>query len=287
MEALQSVLARLPQGGRVSPSAVPTQESLERLTKLKVRTLNERQGDLTGYDCQLCRNKGEIWRVRPEGPFKGEIYATECQCMARRRTVKRLKKSGLLDLVARCTFEQWQTAEPWQKEIRDRLRDFLKAERPEGWVFVGGRSGTGKTHICTALCGELIERGYECRYMLWRDEAAKLKAVVNRDAEQYQAGINPLKTVPLLYIDDLFKSGKIRDRANGGYFEPGPTDADQQLVFEILNARYNRSKGVTVISSEMTLLQIAAIDEATASRIREKCGTRIWDLSHCDNWRLK
>lgn len=59
----------------------------------------------------------------------------------------------------------------------------------------------------------------------------------------------------MLYIDDLFK-GKI-------------TEADINLVFEILNYRYNNNFK-TIISSEYMLTELLKIDEAISSRILEK-----------------
>ena len=37
---------------------------------------------------------------------------------------------------------------------------------PKGWFVTTGRSGAGKTHLCTAICGELLHRGLPVRYML-------------------------------------------------------------------------------------------------------------------------
>ena len=43
-------------------------------------------------------------------------------------------------------------------------------------VFIGGQVGAGKTHLCTAMVGEFLKRGISAKYMLWRDDALKLKA---------------------------------------------------------------------------------------------------------------
>ena len=50
-----------------------------------------------------------------------------------------------------------------------------------------------------------------------------------------------------------------------------PTAADIRLAFEIINYRYVNQK-VTVLSSEWTMEAMADFDEATASRIAERCG---------------
>ena len=54
--------------------------------------------------------------------------------------------------------------------------DFL-SER-QAWFFVGGQSGCGKTHICTALVGGFIKLGFSVRYLVWQEDSARLKAAI-------------------------------------------------------------------------------------------------------------
>ena len=100
---------------------------------------------------------------------------------------------------------------------------------------------------------------------MWEQESKQLKALVN-EAEEYQRLIAPLKTVDVLYIDDLFKP-TLDDYGKRRY----PTAADVKLAFEIINQRYMDGLW-TIISSEWTMEEMAAFDEATASRIAEMCG---------------
>lgn len=228
------------------------------------------RGDLTGYDCPECLNRGYFMRVDENGVRYTEV----CRCMEIRRNVWRIQVSGLGDLVERYTFDAWQTPEAWQRDILNAAKRF--AEQPEGWFAVFGKSGTGKTHICTAVCGELMRRGYETRYMLWRDVGTQIKASMN-DPEEYRRLVNPLKTAEVLYIDDLFKTGKGQ----------APSTADVNLAFEILNYRYNTTRYITILSSEMGIEEIMLLDEAVGSRIYERTkGGRWFDLSGKKNWRI-
>jgi DNA replication protein DnaC len=137
------------------------------------------------------------------------------------------------------------------------------AKHPEGWFFIGGQSGAGKTHICTAICREFLMEGKEVKYMLWRDDVVKLKNAVT-DPE-YESLVEKYKRVEVLYIDDLFKTGTAADGTR-----QRPTGADINVAFEILNFRYNDPKLLTIISSECTIDSIIDIDEATGGRIFEK-----------------
>ena len=233
--------------------------------------MNESPGNLTGYDCPECRNKGVTYTVDKDG----HIIARKCKCWAIRRSLRYMEASGLAELLKRCTFDTWQTPERWQGAALDKAKQY--AENPVGWLAVCGKSGTGKTHLCTAVCGRLMERGVEVRYMLWRDAATRLKTNATYDISSYNSEIEPLKKVRCLYIDDLFKIG-CRQK---------PTVMDVNLAFEIINARYIDGKLITVISSEFTLEEIMSIDNATGSRIyeRTKPNRNYFNFSNQGNWR--
>jgi DNA replication protein DnaC len=178
---------------------------------------------------------------------------TECKCRIERRTKRLLAKSGLENVIDNYTFDKYIVNDGWQQHIKQTALKY--AANPVNWFFIGGQVGAGKSHICTAIVGELLKRGIACLYMLWRDEAVRLKSVVT-DEFEYQTGINKLKQIDCLYIDDFFKTerGKM------------PTSADINIAFELLNYRYNKQLP-TLISSEKTIGELLDIDEAVGSRI--------------------
>lgn len=116
----------------------------------------------------------------------------------------------------------------------------------------------------------------DTRYMLWRDVSVQAKAVVN-DEEAYSKIVEPLKRVTVLYIDDLFKTGRGQ----------APTVGDVNLAFEILNARYNDSRKITIISTELPMEELLNIDEAVGGRIYERSKGNYLDFCGRENWRLR
>ena len=216
------------------------------------------------YNCKLCSNRGFTAEVNIKNGYE-YVLTPECRCMDIRRAIWRMKRSGLYGVIKKYTLERFECQQDWQRVMVETARRYI-AEGLDGgrWFFAGGQPGSGKTHICTAIARDALYRFPVC-YMMWEEESKKLKAVVN-EAEEYQSAIAQFKSVEVLYIDDLFKPsyddfGKQRK----------PTAADIKLAFEIINYRYVNAKP-TIISSEWYMDALADIDEATASRIAERCG---------------
>lgn len=201
--------------------------------------------------------------------------------MGIRGDLQRMERSGLKNLVEQYTFDRFVDQEPFQKKLKTRALDFLR-NHDRQWFFVGGQVGAGKTHICTAIAVEFLKKGMGVRYMMWCDDSAKLKSVVN-DCEEYERRIQPLKTIPVLYIDDFFKTSLDDEGC-----KKMPTQADIRLAFEILNYRYNNNC-ITILSSEWTVKEILHCDEAVGSRIYQRTKEHCFVIGQdrMKNYRLK
>lgn len=228
----------------------------------KADDYNASVGDLNekdGYDCPACKNKGDMIIVEIlDGWPRPRVR--ECKCMAMRYTIARMKRSGLQNIITQCTFDKYEELDPWHTSVKKRAMEY--AATPSGWFFMGGQSGAGKSHLCTAICRSFLLRGERVQYMMWVDDAAQLKGIVNEGAD-YVREVDRFKKAPVLYIDDLFKV-----QNDNGQNRGKPTSADVRLAFEIINYRVV-SKLPTIISSEFTLGELVDIDQAVAGRIAE------------------
>lgn len=233
------------------------------------------------YDCPLCLNHG----MRNYRDEYGKIHLYECRCMPKRKELRRerdnqerLKRSGL-SRANRYTFETWQTlGEEWRETVRFSARQY--ATDLHGWFLMSGSTGTGKTHICTAICNEAIRQGREVRYIMWREDIPRAKQLVT-DFEQYQGTVRPWKECDVLYVDDLFKTGRASD---GKLMRP--TAADINIAYEILNYRYTTEKA-TVVSTELLPADLLQVDGAVGGRILEMAEGHIVNTSGRQNWRLR
>ena len=210
--------------------------------------------------CDKCEGGFLIEEWRQDMLHGGSMRGPrECGCVEKARCRKRLRDSGLAYLAARCTFDSFKTAKPWQQGVKKIALDYLRDARRLSF-FIAGQTGCGKTHLCTAICNEIIERGGSLRYFQWVRDGTRLKQSLCEDGD-YEKEIRQLIGTRYLFIDDLFKQEL--------------TAADIRLAYEILNGRYIAGRP-TIISSERSLDCITAArdgeGEAIAGRIFESCG---------------
>lgn len=218
-----------------------------------------KRGFCTTCTCDKCEGGYLIdeWReAMKHGCMTG---VRECECVELARNRKRLRDSGLEQLAGRCTFYSYEAKHQWQEVIKNKAQDYLKDYKGKSF-FISGQSGSGKTHICTAICNEIIRQGGRLKYFQWVKDGSRLKQLVT-DPDRYEKEITGLIEMPFFYLDDLFKS-KV-------------TDADMRLLYEIINGRYNMGLP-TILSSERSLQHLKNLQEgdgeAIAGRIFETCG---------------
>ncbi len=242
-----------------------------------------------GYRCERCKNRGNTM-VIIDGPCEDappvETVVT-CSCMKTRQALRRMARAGFRNVIDRYTFASYLTDEDWQRIIRDSAKRFCE-DTANNWFFIGGQSGAGKSHVCTAITAHYIRQGADAEYMLWQEDIDRIKAAAT-DGAELERLMKRLKTVPVLYIDDLFKCGE-----GSGARENQFSQADIRRTFEILNSRYLNPQLVTIISSEKSAEELVRIDQALAGRIVERAsnGGRLPYFISIGpdvkkNWRLK
>ena len=222
------------------------------------------------YDCPICKNKGFTFFICGE-----EIASRLCECRKTRKSIHLLKESGIKEQAEKKSLNSFKITDEFQRKMREKAEAYIN-DRGDKWFFIGGQSGCGKTHICTAICMELIKRGSSLIYMKWADATRELKDKMN--SYYYDEIIDKYKDVDVLYIDDFFKvqAGTV------------PSASDIRIAFELLNSRLLKNKR-TIISSEFTLIEMLNFDEATVSRINEKSKPYVLSIEkdRSKNHRLK
>lgn len=224
-----------------------------------------------GVDCPLCKNRGTI-AIRATIDRLDYYQLQVCSCMPRRNAHKYLVQAGLEGMILEHTMESFETDFDWQGRMKQKAVDYLNRHWKVNWFYAGGQPGSGKTKLCTAITMEIINRGNEGLYVIWRDLINRVKPIMNTDG--YMKMIEKYQRVAVLYIDDFFES------------HGQPTDADVNIASEILKYRYMNSK-TTIISSEWTLDAVLKLDEAIGSRIQELCGPFVLSVAKDDSKNIR
>ena len=211
------------------------------------------------YNCPTCKDTGWLHFVNEDGYKSG----MECGCRLAEKAKRRIARSGLQGVIEQWTFDAFRALTPIQKIMKETALKYtetlLSGKKP--WLFMGGQVGSGKSHLCTAVCGELLRAGKAVHYMQWVTDSRTLKANAN-DLGAYEAAVTPFLNAEVLYIDDLFKMSQ-RDGVK-------PTDADIRAAFEIINHRYVQDKATIITSEWFLTTDLLACDGGTFSRAYQK-----------------
>lgn len=243
------------------------QVTLSRLQE-QVKLYNQTPGELGFVNCLKCKNKGDIAYIKD-----GAEFHRRCECVKQRRSLKLIELSDVAKFLRDCTFEKFKTPEQWQKNLKQLCVDYTKKSKQE-WLMLSGQTGSGKSHLCTAVVGEYLKRGYYCLYISFSNCITELKQLRFGDETKYHALLNSYQQCDLLYIDDLF------------YTKPTETDID--LAFQILDYRIKAGLK-TIISTERSFKEIAEIRESAFGRIHQACGNYKIEIAKDTkkNYRLK
>lgn len=207
------------------------------------------KGDCKDEKCQCVVCKGTEFVEMEDGRYRF------CDCYYRKMSEKRIEKSGLKEVFDSFRFDNFIVGDESTRKAKQQAIEFAEKTDSSGLLVVG-RSGSGKSHLCIAICSELIKKSKDVLFVNYLELVDSIKRY-SLDQEERIKAMRKVQSVEVLYIDDLFKKKY--------------SDADVAIIYEIMNHR-NLSHKVTIITSEMDVKMLLSLDEATAGRIIEHCG---------------
>ena len=122
MDRLQEILQKFNTG--MSFNMSPREYEQFKVDGLNATEGNRHEED--GYICNTCKNKGYIVRLVEDEDGYFHQVCSDCKCVEIRNSIRRMKRSGLKDIIKDYTFDKFEDPEPWQKAIKSRRRGIRK-----------------------------------------------------------------------------------------------------------------------------------------------------------------
>jgi len=246
---------------------------MEMVDKLKRIRENASRNFKPDYKCPICKD-AHLIMVKDE---TGHKVARECECMANTTYKRLLRASGIDEKDVNVKFTDFKTFEEIElKFAKSTSAKYCQSFRMQRYqknnsLLLTGLPGRGKTMLGFCVSNSLIKDGIPVMYTSYRDVITRLKQNIT-DGEEYSEEIKRMKTVDVLFVDDLFK-GKI-------------TESDINIMYELINHRYLKRLPM-VVSTEKYPKDLLAIDEALGSRIIEMSKGYVVEFKESGNYRLR
>ena len=193
------------------------------------------------YTCKECSDSG----------FVGD-GTRMCNCLRELIIKERIAESGIGKLIEKQSFDNFDlSVYAFDESVHTKMRANLAAaknyvknfDKERGNLLLIGKTGTGKTHISTAIARELIHKGYDVIY----DSAQNI--ISDFEADRFRSGYGSYEPksdkhleCELLIIDDL-----------------GTEFASQftlSTIYNLLNTRQNKGLS-TIISTNLSPDELA------------------------------
>jgi DNA replication protein DnaC len=128
-------------------------------------------------------------------------------------------------------------------------------------VIFTGKPGTGKTLLSLLVYQQLIKDGFRCAYEPSLDFLRTLQEKKFTTPGVFNNAIASYKQIAFLIIDEV---------TEGGGKNRSLTDWENELLFKIINLRYQQQRCTLVISNRNRENLRACLGEATYDRLSEK-----------------
>lgn len=217
--------------------------------------------------CQKCGGVGYYCRDVPIGhKHFGEAFPCECTLLLRRtRYLGKLNEFSQLDTLSSKEFVTFLTDPPGYdtkscENLRVAYDECLKfARNPQGWLFLQGRHGCGKTHLAAAISQMLLNEDVPVLFKPVPDLLDLLRSSYNPETEiTFDRIFSLVRDVSVLVLDDLGAQSS--------------TQWAKEKLYQLLNWRYVNQRS-TVFTSNLAVwdfeerLQSRLSDARVVSRV--------------------
>lgn len=185
-------------------------------------------------------------------PNFGRLMPCECKVSEQEERRNRdYAEMSSLEAFEDLTFETFDPGVPGVREAYEAAVEY--AQNPDGWLFLLGGYGCGKTHLAAAVAHYVMtHQRMRTLFLVVPDLLDHLRAAFGPDqATTYDARFQAIRTVDLLILDDLGTENA--------------TPWAREKLFQIINQRYNERRPTVITSNR----NFDDLDGRIASRLSD------------------
>jgi DNA replication protein DnaC len=219
------------------------------------------QADLAGDpECPHCGGLGYLRADIPVGdPDFGKIIACTCrQAKVSQQVHRRLFSLSNLDELRNLTFENFEPRGrigigKFQADSIELAYNQAQqfAQTLQGWLFLEGTYGCGKTHLAAAVANYAVDLGVPTIFITVPDLLDNLRFTWDDSNTNYETRFERLRSSQLLVMDD--------------FGTQNATPWAQEKLFQIINYRYTNQLPMVITTNN----SLNEIEERIRSRLRD------------------
>lgn len=205
------------------------------------------------YALNMLNDKG-VERWRPD-------VCPQCSKALKAREL--MGRAAISPRFANCTFDNYQVRSEQQADVlgvcHDYAREFKTNHQSGKCLILRGNPGTGKNHLAVAISFAVMQQGFSVSHATAFEIVGRIKeSWGGSDGEKELGIIRRFSELDLLVIDEVGRQfGK---------------DADNILLFHVLDARYRLMRPTIVISNKTPDEIKSYLTPAGYDRLREGGG---------------
>ena len=222
--------------------------------------------------CGICNGAGWVKHdVTLEHPNFGDVF--KCQCQSDKYGIQshpasgsKLREIGGFDesMMERMSFETFDirgSVRVSKSEQKETLKMAFESARifassPEGWLFLTGVHGCGKTHLAMAISSARLKLGDHVFISFVPALLDHLRATFSPDSKvPYDELFEDIKKAPLLILDDLAAESN--------------TQWAEEKLYQLIVYRHNL-RLPTIITSALNADQIETKEPGIGSRLKDQ-----------------
>ena len=209
-----------------------------------------------GPRCAKCKDAGWVRHDVPVGhPSFGRVFACDCKIAEQKtRSLDSLRRLSNLDAFEHHTFDDFEAVAGTEAAF-DAAVEF--ANEPNGWLYLHGGCGVGKTHLAVAAALHLRKTNPNVLFAVVPDLLDHLRATFDPGrGVAYDDRFNAIRGAFLLILDDLGTENT--------------TPWAREKLYQLINHRYNERLPTIITSNQ----EHKMIDERVLSRLLDTHLTR-------------